>query len=314
MSESARVTMDGNGRVTVYTGSSPHGQGEETTFAQLASEELGVPFDRVAVVWGDTVLIPYGVGTFGSRSAATGGSAVVEASRKLKSQLFAKSVRGHRYRCQGARHPGREAREQVKTRRPAADPQGDSGKTRAEMSSPAKSVFRLSSMIDSSGVHVCAVTLDPELGTVKIAKYVVVEDCGRMINKTIVEGQLHGGVIHAVGGALFERLAYDDQGNLLTSTLMDYSIPTALDSPNVEVFHEVTPSTATLNGAKGVGESGTIAAYAAVMNAINDAMSLIRPGAQVNVAPSTPDSIFSALGVNHPESGHTSDNRYAGSD
>ena len=116
-----------------------------------------------------------------------------------------------------------------------------------------------------------------------------------MINKTIVEGQLHGGVVHALGGALFEKLAYDDQGNLLTSTLMDYSIPSSLDSPDIEVFHEVTPSTVTLNGAKGVGESGTIAGYAAVINALNDALSDVRPGAQVNLAPATPDSIFAAL-------------------
>jgi carbon-monoxide dehydrogenase large subunit len=144
-------------------------------------------------------------------------------------------------------------------------------------------------------VHLCALTLDVELGKVKIEKYVVVEDCGRMINKTIVEGQLHGGVMHAVGGALFEKLAYDEQGNLLTSTLMDYGIPRALDCPNIDVFHEVTPSTATLNGAKGVGESGTNAGYAAVINALNDALANVRPGAQVNVAPATPDAIFASL-------------------
>jgi carbon-monoxide dehydrogenase large subunit len=147
----------------------------------------------------------------------------------------------------------------------------------------------------SSGVHLCALTLDVELGKIKIVRYVVVEDCGRMINKAIVEGQLHGGTVHAVGGSLLEKLAYDDQGNLLTSNLMDYSIPSALDSPNVEVFHVVNPSTVTLNGVKGMGESGTIVGYAAVMNALNDALSVVRPGVQLNVAPATPDSIFAAL-------------------
>jgi len=157
------------------------------------------------------------------------------------------------------------------------------------------STYKVSSMTYSSGVHVCALTLDAELGTVKIVKYVVVEDCGRMINRQIVEGQLEGGVVHAVGGSLFEKLAYDEHGNLLTSTFVDYGIPTAMDTPDVEVFHEVTPSEGTLNGVKGVGESGTIVGYAAVMNALNDALSFVRPGASVDIAPATPDSIYAAI-------------------
>ena len=159
----------------------------------------------------------------------------------------------------------------------------------------ASSVFTLSGLSYSSGVHLCALTLDVELGKVKIVKYVVVEDCGRMINKAIVEGQLHGGVLHAVGGALFERLAYDEEGNLLSSTFMDYNIPTALDSPDVQVFHETTPSTVTLDGVKGVGESGTNGAYAAVINALNDALSQLGTGAEVNMVPATPDAVFRAL-------------------
>jgi carbon-monoxide dehydrogenase large subunit len=305
-SEYARVTLERNGKVTVYTGSSPHGQGEETTFAQLASGELGVPLDKVSVVWGDSVLIPIGIGTFGSRSAATGGSAVVDASRKLKAQLFtrASELTGTEARALAIRDG-----KLVNTLQPtAALPTLTEILEKLGLTEiSAESVYRLSSMSYSSGVHLCALTLDVELGKVKIVRYVVVEDCGRMINKTIVEGQLHGGVVHAIGGALFEKLAYDDQGNLLTSTFTDYSIATALDSPNIEVFHEVTPSTVTLNGAKGVGESGTIAGYAAVMNALNDALSQVRLGARVNVAPATPDSIFAALSINHPESGNGSE-------
>jgi carbon-monoxide dehydrogenase large subunit len=299
-SEYARVTWRRNGNLTVYTGSSPHGQGEETTFAQLASEELQVPLEKVTVVWGDSVRVPHGIGTFGSRSAATGGSSVVEACRKLKAQLFARvsEVTGVGANVLAIRDGTfvntTQPNMKLPTPREILEKLG-----LTEIS--AESAYRLSSMDYSSGVHLCALTLDVELGKVKIVKYVLVEDCGRMINKTIVEGQLHGGVIHAVGGALFEKLAYDDQGNLLTSTLADYSIPTALDSPNVEVFHEVTPSTITLNGAKGVGESGTIAGYAAVMNALNDALSQVRPGAQVNLAPATPDSILAVLTVDHPE-------------
>jgi len=151
----------------------------------------------------------------------------------------------------------------------------------------------------SSGVQVCAVTLDVELGTAKIDRFVVVEDCGRMINRQVVEGQLEGGVVHAVGGSLFERLGYDEKGNLLTTTFVDYGIPTAMDSPDIEIFHEVTPAAGTLNGVKGVGESGTIVGYAAVMNAINDALSFVRPGARVDIAPATPSAVYEALHQPH---------------
>ena len=296
MSETARVTLDKNGNVKVYTGSSPHGQGEETAFAQLASEELGVPLDKVTVLWGDTLLIPRGVGTYGSRSAATGGSAVVEASRKLKSQLLVKAseVTGMDAKSLDIRNGVLFSDSQPGTKLPALNAILEEQHV-DEIS--ASSVFTLTAPSYSSGVHLCALTLDVELGKVKIVKYVVVEDCGRMINKTIVEGQLHGGVLHGVGGALLERLAYDDEGNLLSSTFMDYNIPTALDSPDIEVFHKTTPSTVALDGAKGVGESGTTASYAAVINALNDALSQAGIGTEMNMAPATPDAIFSILNV-----------------
>jgi len=295
-SEYARVTLDKSGRATVYTGSSPHGQGEETSFAQLASEELGTPLGDVSVVWGDTALVPAGIGTFGSRSAATGGSAVVDACRKIKSQLFSKvaTVTGVDAKFLSIRKGRFSSTTQTQTQTPLptlAEVMEMMGVTGVS----AESYFRLSSIEYSGGAHLCVITLDPELGAVRVVKYLVVEDCGRMINKTIVEGQLHGGVLHAIGGSLFEKLAYDDQGNLLTSTMMDYCIPTAVDSPEVEVFHRGSPSTATLDGVKGVGESGTNVGYAAVMNAINDALAQVRPGARIDVAPATPEAISAAI-------------------
>jgi aerobic carbon-monoxide dehydrogenase large subunit len=292
-SEYARVSLGQDGKVKVYTGSSPHGQGIETTFAQLASEELDVPLDRVNVVWGDSVLVPKGIGTFGSRSAVTGGSAVVDACRKLKEQLVAMvpELAGTKAEALAIGDGTLADTSRLGRNFPTVS---EVLKRLGVSEISTESTYKVSSMAYSSGVHVCALTLDTELGTVRIIRYVVVEDCGRMINRQIVEGQLEGGVVHAVGGSLFEKLGYDEHGNLLTSTFVDYGIPTAMDSPDVEVFHEVTPSDA-LNGAKGVGESGTIVGYAAVMNALNDALSFVRPGAHVDIAPATPDSIFAAL-------------------
>jgi carbon-monoxide dehydrogenase large subunit len=294
MGETARVTLDKLGKVTVYTGSSPHGQGEETAFAQLASEELGIPLERITVVWGDTVLIPRGIGTFGSRSAATGGSAVVAASRKLKAQILAKAAEslGLDAESLDIRHGAIVKRSAPVS--PLLELTDILAKQHIDEIS-GDSVFNLGAMAYSSGVHLCALTLDVELAKVKVVKYLVVEDCGRMINKTIVEGQLHGGVVHGIGGALLERLVYDEDGNLLNSLFTDYTIPTASDGLDIEVIHRETPSAVTLDGAKGVGESGTIGAYAAVMNALNDALYQIGVTGELNMAPAIADSIFAII-------------------
>ena len=293
MTETARVVLHKNGELTIYTGSSPHGQGHETTFAQLASQELGIPIENIRLVWGDTSLIPFGVGTFGSRSAATGGSAVVDASRKLKLQLLEKASK---ILSVDPKSLDIERGLIVSTSHSSvlslAIPQLFEKLGASEMS--ADSSFTAKSMSYSSGAHLCALALDTETGKVKISDYVVVEDCGRMINRSVVEGQLHGGIIHGVGGALLEELVYDNDGNLLTTTFMDYSIPTSTDSPDIKIFHRTTPSTVTLDGVKGVGESGTIGSYAAVINALNDAISQVKSDAQENIAPALPDVVYSA--------------------
>ncbi|MGI0083534.1 MAG: xanthine dehydrogenase family protein molybdopterin-binding subunit, partial [Nitrososphaerales archaeon] len=269
-SESGRVTLNKRGEVRVYTGSSPHGQGHETVFAQLASEELGVRFEKVEVVWGDTTLIPRGVGTFGSRSVVAGGSAVVDSSRRLKLDLIKKASKILRTSPDlidirdGAIVEAKRQENVLLGLGEILDRLGLS-----EISADSK--FTPKSTAQSSGAHLCALTLDIETGAVKIERYVVAEDCGRIINKAIVEGQLHGAVAHGVGGSLLEKLVYDADGNLLTTNFMDYSIPTSTDSPNIELFYKVTPSQDTLHHARGMGESGTIASYAAILNALNDA-------------------------------------------
>jgi aerobic carbon-monoxide dehydrogenase large subunit len=292
-SEFAKVSLHKSGDVTVFTGCSPHGQGHETVFAQLASEALGIPFERIRVMWGDTDLIPLGVGTFGSRSAAVGGSAVVEASRKLKADLLQKAAKtlGKDPNVLDIRNGNI-----IEVNAPLdvlANTNSVLEKAGLKEIS-AESKFNLGGTAYSSGVHLCALTLDPETGIVKVEKYMVAEDCGRIINKAIVDGQIQGGVVHGIGGALLEKLAYDHNGNLLTTSFLDYSIPLSTDSPSIEVYHMTTPSQISLNRAKGVGESGTNGSYAAIMNALNDAISQLN-GEQVNIAPAFPESVKSSL-------------------
>ncbi len=218
-SETAKVALNSRGEVHVYTGSSPHGQGHETAFAQLAARELGVPFEKVQVIWGDTALIPQGVGTFGSRSASVGGSAVVYASRKLKSDILEKSSKVlhiernlldiHNGNIVEAKHP-----EKVLIRLGEILDKLGLDEISTDLKFASKGTTE-----HASGVHLCALSLDTETGVARIEKYVVADDCGRIINKAIVEGQLHGGVVNGVGGALLEKLVHDGDGNLLTTRL-----------------------------------------------------------------------------------------------
>ncbi len=286
--ETAKLVMDARGFLVLFTGSSPHGQGLETTLAQLVSQEMDVPLEKVRVVYGDTDLIPLGTGTFGSRSIAAGGSAAVEVARKLKAQLVenASKVMGDEF--------------QFDFRGGAIRSSGDSmtigdlfaklGVT--EISSSTE--FRMSAPTFASGAHLCALVLDRETGKIAIKRYVAVDDAGRVINMAIVDGQIHGGVIHGIGGAIYEELVFDHEGHLLTSSFMDYLIPSSMESPDIEVYHIETPSKITLNGARGAGESGTIAAYPAVFNALNDALSAIG-GSEINFAPATPEIVHSLI-------------------
>lgn len=293
LSEYARITVTPDGKVLVYTGSSPHGQGEETTFAQLTSEELSVPLESVRVIWGDTVSVPKGVGTFGSRSGATGGSAVVDAARKVRSKLIS---------LVSAKTGNEETKITIKDGAFILENDempltyiSDTGSFSGGDEVTVETVYRLKEMSHSSGIHVCALEVDADLGSVQVAKYLVVEDCGKIINRQIVEGQIHGGVVHGIGGALLERFYYDEAGNLMNPNMMDYCIPTAVEIPDIEFQPIENRSNISLDGVKGVGESGTNGAYAAVINAVNNALHNINPEIQVNFAPATPDVIFSAL-------------------
>jgi carbon-monoxide dehydrogenase large subunit len=300
LKETAKILISAQGKVTLITGSSPHGQGLETTLAELCAKELGVPVEDVTVEYGDTNLIPFSIGTFGSRSMAVGGSAVVDASRKAKEEIVKRTRSLSRAE---ASEISMENAQIVKS-----ETRGRAGQQTKTVLMNLKelilktgeievySEFALKSPPFASSAHTCAVTIDKDTGKVKIHEYVAADDCGIEINPMIVEGQLHGGIVHGIGGSLLEEVVYTKEGQLLTTNFLDYTMPSSIDIPNeMEILHIETPSPLTLNGAKGVGESGTIAAYPCIFNALNDALARAGSKSQLNIAPAFPEQILTAL-------------------
>jgi carbon-monoxide dehydrogenase large subunit len=278
--ESATVRIEPTGRVRVLTGSSPHGQGEETAFAQIAADMLGVTMDDVNIVHGDTSAVPYGIGTFGSRSLAVGGTAMYRAIEKLRDKLV--KIAGLILSEDPANLVLRN--KQVVSKRDAkkfmsfADAVGAaySAKTLPPGVEPgleATHFYEPSNFTFPFGTHVAVVEIDPETGNVKLRQYFAVDDCGNLINPLLVEGQVQGGIVQAIGQAFFEEAVYDEQGQLLSGELMDYAIPRAADLPWLETFSTVTPTPVNPMGVKGVGEAGTIGAMPALVNAVVDALS-----------------------------------------
>lgn len=292
LKESAKVIADTK-MVQVFTGSSPHGQGLETSLAQLASQELGIPIEKIKVVYGDTRKIPVGIGTFGSRSLVTGGSSVIDSSRKLRSQVITESSKLFGLPASRITIDDGQIVDVLQNRQLIdffALIERVGGKL--EVSSD----YAVKAMPFSSGAHYCSLSIDIETGKVSIQRYIAVDDCGNVVNHSIVEGQVEGGVIHGLGGSLLEELAFDDEGQPLTANMLDYLIPTSLDIPAKFDFESVmTPSPFTPNGAKGVGESGTIAAHPTIFNAINNALAKIGVNDEINIAPATPETIFKAI-------------------
>ncbi|MEM0322009.1 MAG: molybdopterin cofactor-binding domain-containing protein, partial [Thermoprotei archaeon] len=277
--DSAVVRVHPSGKVSVYTGAHPHGQGEETSFAQIAADELGVPFEDVEVVHGDTAMTPFGLGTYGSRTLPVAGMAIVGACRKVveKGKKIAASLleareedlvweRGKFY-VKGVPAKYKTIQEVALASYTAENlpPGVEPGLEVTHFYDPPSFVFPF-------GAHICVVEVDRETGEVKIRKYVAVDDCGNQINPMLVEGQVHGGITQGLSQALYEEAVYDSQGNLLTQSLNEYAIPTALEAPPYTTDSTVTPTPITPLGVKGVGETGTIAATPAVVNAVVDAL------------------------------------------
>ncbi len=296
--ESATVRMDVNGKVTVLVGTHSHGQSHETTFAQIAADELGVPLADVKVIEGDTMAIPYGWGTWGSRSAVTGGGATIFASRKVREKLLRAASRLSEVPSDDLQlADGMVQRKQdgatvvpikdIAQRILYAQFVGE------EPGLEATSHYEPPPSTHSNATHVATVEVDSETGQVKLLRYIVVEDCGTIINPMVVDGQIQGGVAQGIGTALYEQALYDENGQFLTGTLMDYLVPTAVDVPRVEIGHIESPSPYTPTGIKGMGEGGAIAPPAAIANAVADALAPF--GVRINEVPITPERVLQAI-------------------
>ncbi|MCZ6568026.1 MAG: xanthine dehydrogenase family protein molybdopterin-binding subunit [Actinobacteria bacterium] len=274
------VRVNPDTSVTVITGTGPSGQGHETTWAQLVSDRLGLPVEKIRVIHGDTEESPMGIGTFGSRSLAVDGTATFDAAERVAAK--AKDIAAHLMEASA---------EDIELSAEGASVVGspDSNIEWTEIAAAAYLPHRLGeSEIEGGleshvifdppnatwpfGAHLAMVEVDPDTGDVEILRYITVDDCGNVINPMIVAGQIHGGVTHGIGQALFEEAVYDDDGNMLTGSLLDYPIPTAGDLPFFELNSTVTPTNVNSLGAKGIGEAGTIGSAQTIVNAVVDAL------------------------------------------
>ena len=293
--ETVQLEMNPSGDVTARIGASPHGQGLATALSQLLADELGVEPQQVSVVHGDTDTTPYGWGTFASRSMVIAGGAAKLAAERLAAQL--KEIAAHRLEA---------SPEDIRLEHGSAVVAGTSvGVTVPEIAriahhsshllpAPMEPGLAVSATYDPAGTfsnacHAAVVEVDPDTGHVRIERFVVIADAGLEVNPMIVEGQIHGGVAQGIANALYEELVVDDDGNLLTASLMDFLPPTACEVPDIEVTHLQTITDASITGAKGVGEGGAIGAPAAVLNAISDALAPL--GIEVNEMPATPSRL-----------------------
>ena len=293
--------MNPTGSVEVLTGTHSHGQGHETTFAQLVSERLGIPLDNVSIVHGDTDKVQFGMGTYGSRSGAVGMSAIVKALDKIEAK--AKKVASHMLEAAESDIVFKDGKFTVAgTDKSAA--WGDVALNAyiahkfvgAELEPGLKegAFYDPTNFTFPAGCHICEVEIDPDTGATHIANWVAVDDFGTVINPMIVEGQVHGGIAQGVGQAMLEGAVYDGSGQLVTGSLMDYTMPRADDLPSFRVDTTVTKCPSNPLGIKGCGEAGAIAAPAAVMNAITDAV-----GIEDIAMPASPEIVWAAIQKAH---------------
>jgi carbon-monoxide dehydrogenase large subunit len=300
--DAATVRVEPTGEVRGFVSAASQGQGHATTLAQVLADELGVPLEAITIVEGDTERCPHGSGSFASRSMVVSGGALVLAARRVRDKVTTiaahmlevapedLTVENGSIAVRGA--PGRAvtlAQVADLAYRPAGGtlpPGVDPALEATQYYDPPPATF-------SNGTHVAVVEVDPDTGQVDIQRHVVVEDCGRIVNPMIVDGQTQGAVAQGIGNALYEEFAYDAGGQPLTTTFMDYIVPGTLEVPAVEVIHVETPPAVSVTGFKGMAEGGTIGSTAAVANAIADALAPL--GLEVRELPMTPDRLYRLL-------------------
>jgi carbon-monoxide dehydrogenase large subunit len=298
--EAASIRMLPTGKVEVVTGTSPHGQSHVTCWSQIAADVLGVPFEDIEVLHGDTKASPQGMDTYGSRSLAVGGEAVhraattvVEKARKVAAHLLEASEQDLEFRDGVFSVKGSpEARKTIQEIAFEAFTNHDLPDG-VEPSINAEHVVDPENFSFPHGTHLCAVEVDTETGKTRIRSYVCVDDVGHVVNPMIVEGQVHGGLAQGIAQALYEEAVYDDEGNLVSGTMADYLVPSAADLPDFVTDRTETPANSNALGVKGVGEAGTIASTPAVVNAVVDAL---RPlGVQDVRMPCSPHRVWQAV-------------------
>ena len=298
--ESSTVRIERTGKVTVLTGVSPHGQGQETSFAQIVADEYGISIDDIVVIHGDTGRQPQGIGTFGSRATAVGGAALIIATQQVKEKMA--QIAGHMLEAnvddlvfeddnifvQGSPDSAVTFADVAATAHVAVNLPPD-----VEPGLEATHFFEPSNFTYPFGAHISIVEVDPETGEIDLQRYVAVDDCGNIINPLLVDGQVHGGIAQGLGQAMYEGAVYDENGQLLTGSFMDYAIPKATQVPRFETEHTTTPSPVNPLGVKGVGEAGTIASSPCLVNAVVDALS---PFGITDIdMPLTPNRVWQAI-------------------
>ena len=298
MFDSAEIRVHPTGKAIARFGTKSQGQGHETTYAQIIAEELGIPAENIAIEEGDTDTAPYGLGTYASRSTPTAGAAAAVAARKLRDKArkiaaYLLEVSEDDLEWEPGKFFVKGAPEKAKTIQEIVfaaytnHPQGmEAGFEATHYYDPPNLTF-------PSGAYICVVDIDRETCEIKVRRFVAIDDCGNIINPMIVQGQVHGGLTQGIAPAMYEELIYDESGNILNGTFMDYLVPTAVESPSWETGHTVTPSPHHPIGAKGVGESPTVGAPPAIANAIVDALTPF--GITHLDIPITPFKIFKAL-------------------
>jgi carbon-monoxide dehydrogenase large subunit len=295
--ETAIVRIDSTGAITATFGIASHGQGLETTLAQVVAEHLGVRYEDVRVVQGDSAAVPGGTGTYASRSLVLAGGAATLAAESLREKVF--KAASHLLEASVSDLAAEAGRvtvvgtdRSVTFRDVARAVYSEMGRlppdARDELA--ATKIYDPVFGTTTSATHIASVEIDPETYEVRVDRFAVAEDCGKLVNPLIVDGQVHGGVAQGIGAALYEEVVYDAQGQITTASLVDYLVPSACEIPSMQVVHLESASPTTLGGFRGMGEGGTIGAPAAVANAIADALSPL--GIGINELPVTPERLF----------------------